>query len=67
MVIAADGSVDAAATELRAAMYAERPEAPCSYGPSIAALREGCLAETGLPAPSKPSGRPISRSLPNKD
>jgi N-methylhydantoinase B len=53
----AAGVIDAAATaELRSAMAAERPaELPLfNYGPSIEALREASLAETGLPAPQQP-------------
>jgi N-methylhydantoinase B len=51
------GVIDQAATaELRAALAAERPaEMPLfNYGPSIEALREASLAETGLPGPQQP-------------
>ena len=56
VVAAADGTVDAAATEaLRASLRASRGELPLfDYGPGIAALRANCLAETGLPAPVQP-------------
>jgi N-methylhydantoinase B len=53
----ASGVIDAAATaELRRAMAAERPaELPLfNYGPSIEALRDASLAETGLPGPQQP-------------
>jgi N-methylhydantoinase B len=51
------GVIDAAATaELRRVMAAERPaELPLfNYGPSIEALRDASLAETGLPGPQQP-------------
>ncbi len=51
------GTVDAAATAaLRAELRAARPETlPLfDFGPGLAALRENCLAETGLPAPTQP-------------
>jgi N-methylhydantoinase B len=51
------GVVDATATAaLRQALAAERPaEIPLfNYGPSIEALREASLAETGLPGPQQP-------------
>jgi N-methylhydantoinase B len=57
VVIAADGSVDeAATTALRAKMRAERPaELPLfDYGPGIETLRRTSKAETGLPAPRQP-------------
>ena len=56
VVIAADGSVDAAATEeLRARIRAERPELGVfDFGPDIETLRANCEAETGLPAPIQP-------------
>jgi N-methylhydantoinase B len=57
VVIAADGSVDAAATEtLRTQMRVERPAVldTFNYGPSLADLRANCLAETGLSAPKAP-------------
>ena len=56
VVIAADGSVDAAATEaLRTRMRAERGAVPVfDFGPSIEALRARSMEETGLPAPEQP-------------
>jgi N-methylhydantoinase B len=57
VVADAAGVIDAAATAtLRAALAAERPaEMPLfNYGPSIEALREASLAETGLPGPLQP-------------
>lgn len=56
VVIAADGSVDAAATEaLRTKMRAERGAVPVfDFGPSIEALRARSMEETGLPAPEQP-------------
>ena len=57
VVIAADGSVDVAATDsLRKQMRAGRPAVleTFNYGPSIDELRKNCLAETGLPAPQQP-------------
>jgi N-methylhydantoinase B len=56
VVIAADGTVDAAATEaLRTTMRAERkPLEVFNYGPTQAELRATCEAETGLPAPKQP-------------
>ena len=52
----AGGTVDAAGTAaLRAEVRAERGELSLfDYGPGIDALRAGCLAETGLPAPIQP-------------
>ena len=58
VVLGPGGAVDAAATDaLRAALRSPRPDPlPLfNYGPSIEALREGSLAETGLPAPKAPS------------
>ena len=51
-----DGTVDGSATEeLRVRLRAERGEKETFVrGPSIAELRERCLAETGLPAPKPP-------------
>ena len=56
VVIAGDGSVDAAATDaLRAEMRASRSDTGVfNFGPSIDALRAACEAETGLPAPVQP-------------
>ncbi len=56
VVIAADGTVDTAATEaLRAQIRAERPEPGVfDFGPDIETLRANCEAETGLPAPIQP-------------
>ena len=57
VVITADGTVDAAATEaLRDTLRAQRgAELPLfNYGPPVEALRAACLAETGLPAPIQP-------------
>ncbi|WP_419815682.1 hydantoinase B/oxoprolinase family protein [Glacieibacterium sp.] len=57
VVIADDGSVDAAATEaLRTEMRSKRPETLPVFdtGGTIESLRERCLAETGLPAPIQP-------------
>jgi N-methylhydantoinase B len=56
VVIAEDGSADAAATEaMRAKLRAISP-APgvFDFGPSIEALRATCLAETGLAPPQPP-------------
>jgi N-methylhydantoinase B len=54
--LTADGQLDPAATEaLRARLRAGRGELGVfNRGPSIEALRESCLAETGLPAPRPP-------------
>ncbi len=54
--IAADGTVDAAATAaLRETLRSSRaPLGLFDRGPDIATLREHCLAETGLPAPRQP-------------
>ncbi len=56
VVIAADGTVDAAATDaLRQKLRAERGEIKVfDFGPGIDALRDACEAETGLPAPVQP-------------
>jgi N-methylhydantoinase B len=57
VVIAADGSVEAGATEaLRAELRAKRPAAlpVFNYGPPVEELRARCEAETGLPAPKQP-------------
>ncbi len=56
VVIAADGGVDAAATEaLRARLRAERGSPGIfDFGPDIETLRDACEAETGLPAPIQP-------------
>jgi N-methylhydantoinase B len=51
-----DGAIDAAATEaLRTRMRSERKiDSVFNFGPPIEALRNACLAETGLKAPIKP-------------
>lgn len=57
VVIAEDGTVDAAATEkLRAEMAAAvvESDSPFNFGPDIDTLRANCLEETGLPAPIQP-------------
>ncbi|MEY4160509.1 MAG: hypothetical protein RLZZ136_1130 [Pseudomonadota bacterium] len=56
VVIAADGSVDAASTEaLRQQLRADRGETTLfDFGPDIETLRQQCEAETGLPAPVQP-------------
>ena len=56
VVIAADGSVDTAATEaLRAKLRSERGEIKLfDFGPEIEELRANCEAEIGLPAPIQP-------------
>jgi N-methylhydantoinase B len=56
VVIAADGGVDAAATEaLRARLRDERGQPGIfDFGPDIEVLRAACEAETGLPAPIQP-------------
>ncbi len=57
VVIASDGSVDQAATQvLRETMASESSptDGPFNFGGDIATLRENCLAETGLPAPMEP-------------
>ena len=57
VVIGADGTVDAAATEtLRTQLRAARPETlPLfNHGADIEAKRANCLAETGLPGPIQP-------------
>jgi len=56
VVIGADGTIDETATSaLRDTLRAERGDtALFDYGPGIEALREGCLTETGLPAPVQP-------------
>jgi N-methylhydantoinase B len=57
-VVIADGGVDWSATEsLRADILAGRKGEALgifNYGPDIETLRANCLAETGLPAPTKP-------------
>ncbi|SNS14678.1 MULTISPECIES: hydantoinase B/oxoprolinase family protein [unclassified Azospirillum] len=57
VVIAADGSVDAAATAaLRDELATKRGEIGLfNFGGTIEELRERCLTETGLPAPKDPS------------
>jgi N-methylhydantoinase B len=60
VMLAADGSVDAAGTEaLRAEMTGGRdgPLPLFNYGGEIETLRAECLAETGLPAPQQPQWR----------
>jgi N-methylhydantoinase B len=56
VVVAADGSVDPAATEqLRGALRSGRGEIKLfDYGPGIDLLRANSEAETGLPAPQAP-------------
>lgn len=57
VVVAVDGTVDAAETDvLRSKMRSEREEtgSPFNFGPDIETLRANCLAETGLPAPKQP-------------
>jgi N-methylhydantoinase B len=58
VVIGADGSVDAVATDrLRDKIRRTRPPTTTfDLGPAITELRETCLAETGLPAPLDPAG-----------
>jgi N-methylhydantoinase B len=55
-VVIEDGALDEAATEaLRAEMRATRVDPGLfNRGGTIEALRESCLAETGLPAPKQP-------------
>lgn len=57
VVIAADGSVDVAATAtLRDQLTTKRGEIGLfNFGGTIEELRERCLAETGLPAPKDPA------------
>jgi len=57
VVIAVDGSVDAAATAaLRDELATKRGEVSLfNFGGTIDELRERCLAETGLPAPKDPA------------
>ena len=57
VVIAEDGSIDiAGTTALRDRMRSERgPTTVFNFGPGIDALRAGCEAETGLPAPIQPT------------
>jgi N-methylhydantoinase B len=59
VVLDSDGRLDEAATrKLRQKLKSERGEpAVFNFGPTMAALRETCLAETGLPAPLPPSFR----------
>jgi N-methylhydantoinase B len=59
VVLARDGSADAAGTEaLRHRLRSSRPALEVfTRGPSIEALRELCQAETGLPAPRQPVWR----------
>ncbi len=56
VVLAAEGGLDAAATQaLRATIRSRRaPLAVFNRGPDIAALRDTCEAQTGLPAPRQP-------------
>ncbi|MET0363672.1 MAG: hydantoinase B/oxoprolinase family protein [Sphingobium sp.] len=56
VVIAADGSVDASATEaLRSKLRDERGAIEVfDFGPDIETLRANCEADTGLPAPRAP-------------
>jgi N-methylhydantoinase B len=57
-VVSGDGEVDeAATTALRTQMRADRPaELPVfDMGPPIEELLANCEAETGLPAPKRPS------------
>jgi N-methylhydantoinase B len=52
------GAMDAAATaDLRAKLTRDRPEdLPLfNYGPPLEVLRDACIAETGLPAPTPPT------------
>jgi N-methylhydantoinase B len=62
VVCDADGTIDEAATDsLRARLRAEAgPAEIFNRGPSIEALRETCLAETGLPPPKPPVRRPVA-------
>ncbi len=55
--IAADGSVDIAATEAKRAELAKTQVTGeiFNYGPDLAAIRANCKAETGLDAPIQPS------------
>ena len=56
VVADASGQVDLSATQaLRDQMRADRPDLQVfNFGPGIDALRENCVAETGLPAPVQP-------------
>jgi len=56
VVLAGDGSVDQSATaSLREQITGDRGELPLfDYGPNLDELRDRCLAETGLPAPTQP-------------
>ena len=57
VVIAADGSVDGAATEKLRTEMADtvvETDGPFNFGPDIETLRANCLEETGLPAPVQP-------------
>lgn len=62
VVIAADGSVDEAATEaLRAKLREERGAVEVfDFGPDIETLRANCEAETGLPAPVQPQWKHVA-------
>jgi N-methylhydantoinase B len=62
VVIAADGSVDEAATEaLRAKLREERGAVQVfDFGPDIETLRANCEAETGLPAPEAPKWKHVA-------
>jgi N-methylhydantoinase B len=61
VVIAADGSVDEAATDtLRAKLRAERGAIEVfDFGPDLDTLRANCEADTGLPAPEAPKWKTI--------
>ncbi len=64
VVIAADGSLDAAATaRQRGAMRAERGAIQVfDFGPDIATLRARCEEETGLPAPRQRLWEPLAQA-----
>jgi N-methylhydantoinase B len=59
VMLDSEGRLDEAATlKLRAQLNSERgAPAVFDFGPAMAALREHCLAETGLPAPTPPAFR----------
>lgn len=59
VVLDSEGRLDEAATrKLRHQLKSERGEpAVFDFGPAMAALRENCLAETGLPPPQPPAFR----------